>query len=134
MQKHRSEWDVTTEKGREALERFLMRQMGWEYGLDPHSYSPAWFGEIEGKRWVMPKGWVFGPTAMITLKQWALREKDITILSKYDRDVNGEWGYAEAWWYTGYGEDASVNARADDEPTAVALALARALEEMERTA
>lgn len=121
---------MTMAKGLDEVERSLMRQMGWHYGLDPHSYSPAWFGEIDGKRWVMPKGWVFGPTGMIVLKRWAAEKKGIVICSQINE--GGRSAYAEACWLDEFGSN-DVTVEAGDEPTAVALALARALEEMEGT-
>mgnify|MGYP001249732470 CR=1 FL=1 len=120
-----AKWDVTTEKGREALERFLMRQMGWHYGLDPHSYSPAWFGEIDGKRWVMPKGWVFGPTGMITLKRWAVETYAWDVETLVSKD------FARAVVLHADPAYPRQIATSNCEQYAVALALARALEEME---
>ncbi len=110
MAKSRSEqWNVWTAEGRDTLERFLAK----------HYPDMA----------IFPVGWIYTGDGMVALKKWAAQEKGIIISSSYADVETG--ASAEAGWMDEFGSD-RVYADAPDEPTAVALALARALEEMER--
>ncbi|HEY8384593.1 MAG TPA: hypothetical protein VIK82_00095, partial [Porticoccaceae bacterium] len=72
------------------------------------------------------EGWLFGGDGMVWAKEWA-HEKGLTISSWLD----GNGACAGAGHSDPFGWN-SFTVEAVDEPTAVALALARALEEMER--
>jgi len=131
MQKHRSDWDVTTAEGRIALERCLMKRIGY---IDEDLKKPweGWFivQTLDEYREYLPDhvepGWVFTPEGMVALKQWAAEE--------YGWEIESLVGNSFARAVVLHADPAYPRqiGKADDEPTAVALALARALEEMER--
>ena len=130
-----AKWDMTTAEGREALERFLVKRIGYIYE-DPKKPWEGWFivQTLDGYREYLPDhvepGWVFTPEGMVALKRWAAEKHGLCISS--EPPVSRFNAPAEALVYDIVTGKEFVYEHTDDEPTSVALALARALEEMER--
>jgi len=124
MQRHRSEWDVTTAEGREALEYFLMTKMGYRLDSVFEGTEPFWSRGDD----IRDIGWIFTPEGMVEAKRWAAKEYEWEIGTRVFADS------ARAYILDWGGYEVCNEVEAEDEPTAVALALARALEEMDSQA
>src|SRR5690606_15685557 len=116
--------DITTPKGRDAVERAVLEAMGYRFIRIPETGYPVY--ERNGQR--VPMGWLYTGDGMVEAKRWFAQERGVIVSSQPATMQHGD-AFAEVVWTDEDGSD-KVWAEAADEPTAVALALYRALEEV----
>ena len=122
--------DITTPEGRDAVEERIMRAMG-AVGVvadDDWDRHVGWALDIDDEPKCVPMGWLYTGDGMVEVKRWFAQQRGIIVSSQPATMQHGD-AFAEVVWTDEDGSD-KVWAEAADEPTAVALALYRALEEV----
>jgi len=110
--------DITTPEGRDAVERAVLEAMGYRFTRIPETGYPVY--ERNGQR--VPMGWLYTGDGMVEVKRW-FAQRGIIVSSQPATMQHGT-AFAEAFW-----TDDMLWVEGPDEPTTVALALYRALEE-----